>query len=200
MKILLLATQNPGKISEIKEILKDVPFEVKTLDDYSYKEEIEEKGTTYEENAVMKTKASGKKFSVLTLADDSGLEIDALDGRPGVYSARYAKGSDKDRVKKILKELKGVPKEKRTARFIAVVALFNPISGDVATFSGINEGYITEKPIGTNGFGYDPIFYNPLLGKTNAQATPGEKNRVSHRARALTKCKIFLLDVYNPGL
>ncbi|MBI2617302.1 RdgB/HAM1 family non-canonical purine NTP pyrophosphatase [Candidatus Gottesmanbacteria bacterium] len=187
MKTLLLATKNPGKISEMMEILKDVPFRIQALRDFSFNEDIEEKGMTFEENATLKAMKVGEKFSVLTLADDSGLEIDALNGRPGVFSARYTDGSDEDRVKKVLIELKGIPKDQRTARFIAVVALFNPVSRELEKFKGVNEGYITDKPKGANGFGYDPIFFNPIFGKTNAQVTLGEKNRVSHRSIALRK-------------
>ncbi len=192
-KILLIASKNPRKITEIKEILKGIPFEIKSLIDINYKDEIEETGKTFEENAILKAKTIGKKVGVLTLSDDSGLEVYALGGKPGIFSSRYGKGSDSDRVNKLLKELKGIPKEKRTARFRAVVALYHPDSESVSTFNGVSEGYITEKPMGTNGFGYDPIFFNLDLGKTNAEATFEEKNRVSHRARALYKLKTFFL-------
>jgi len=217
MKQLFIATRNPGKIREIKEILSDIPFELETLEDVNITEEIPEDGKSFEENAILKAKFVGEKTKVLTLAEDSGLEVDALGGRPGILSARYAKGSDLDRIHKLLKELKGVPKEKRTARYKAVVVLYitknmsyprkrgsiplkdwipdqvgNDNSARIVTFEGESEGYITEKPIGTNGFGYDPIFNNFDLGKTNGEATLEEKNEVSHRARALAKCKEFL--------
>lgn len=227
-KILLIASTNPGKIREIKEILKGIPFELRTLDDIDLSEEIQETGKSFAENAIIKAKTTGEKIGMLTLSEDSGLEVDVLNGRPGIRSARYAEGSDLDRINKLLKELKDVPKEKRTARFRAVAALYIPVSshpevstegsserserrnasldsssrryvgtqndkGGIFTFAGVSEGYITEKPIGKNGFGYDPVFFNLDLGKTNAQATLKEKNRVSHRARALQKVKDFLI-------
>ncbi|MBI5452106.1 non-canonical purine NTP pyrophosphatase, partial [Candidatus Gottesmanbacteria bacterium] len=128
MKQILIASSNPGKIREIKEILKGVPFELKTMDEIGFNEEIPETGETFEENAIIKAKTIGEKTKLLTLAEDSGLEVDALEGRPGIYSARYANGSDLNRIDKLLKELKRIPKEKRTARFRAVVALYIPTS------------------------------------------------------------------------
>jgi XTP/dITP diphosphohydrolase len=223
-RTLLIASTNPGKSREIKEILKDISFELQTLNDIDFGEEVPETGKSFKENAILKAKAIGEKTGLLTLAEDSGLEVAALRGRPGVLSARYAPGSDLDRINKLLKELKGVPKEKRTARYKAVVAIYipwnrhsgnppaggasrigfwtrrvpagNPSSqndkGRIFTFEGESYGYITEKIIGSNGFGYDPIFFNLDIGKTNGEATLEEKNRVSHRARALKKVKVFL--------
>lgn len=213
MRKLLIATQNPGKIKEIKEILKGIAFELKTLDDIGFSKDIQEIGESFEENAVIKAKEIGEKTGNLTLAEDSGLEVDALNGRPGIYSARYEKGSDLDRINKVLMELKGISKEKRTARFRSVVAIYIPSSNKlrdsstpqrfarndnsarIVTFEGLSEGYITEQPIGVNGFGYDPIFFNLDLGKTNGQASLEEKNRVSHRSRALIKVKEFLKKI-----
>lgn len=192
MRQLLLATRNSGKIREIKELLAGIPLELKTVDEIGIVVDVEEEGKTFVENAISKAKVIGRRNNLLTLAEDSGLEVDALGGRPGVFSARFAEGSDLDRVNKLLKELRGIPKEKRTARFKAAVAIYEPETREVQTFEGVSEGYITEKPIGSNGFGYDPIFFNFDLGKTNAQATLEEKNRVSHRGRALQKAKIFL--------
>lgn len=192
MRQLLIATKNPGKIKEIKKILDDIPFELKTLEDVSTREEISESGGSFGENAIIKAKTIGEETKMLTLTEDSGLEVDALGGRPGVFSARFAEGSDLDRVNKLLKELRGIPKEKRTARFKAAVAIYDPKTEKVKTFEGVGEGYITEKPIGSNGFGYDSIFFNFDLGKTNAQATLEEKNRVSHRGRALQKAKSMI--------
>lgn len=191
-KILLLATRNPGKIREIKEIFKGVPFELRTLDDIGFKEEIQETGKSFAENAILKAKTIGEKTKMLVLTEDSGLEVDALAGKPGIYSARYTRGSDSDRINKVLIELKEVPKEKRTAKFRAVVAIYDQEKKKIQTFDGVSEGYIVEKPVGTNGFGYDPIFFNLDLGKTNGEATLEEKNRVSHRARAINKVKKFL--------
>lgn len=191
-KTLIIATRNKGKIMEIKEILSDIRFEIKSLNDIELDIDVEETGKTFTENAILKAKTIGEKTGLLTLSDDSGLEVDALGGRPGIMSARYCEGTDADRIVKLLKELMGIPKEKRTARFRVVVAIYNPTTKNIQTFEGVSEGYITEKPIGTNGFGYDPIFYNLNLGKTNAQASFEEKNRVSHRARALDKVKEYL--------
>lgn len=192
MRHLLLATKNKGKIKEIREILKGISLELNTLSDIGIQDEIEETGKTFEENAILKVKIVGERTGKLTLAEDSGLEVDALGGRPGVLSARYIGGSDLDRNNKLLKELKSIPKEKRTARFRSVVAIYNPQTKQIQIFGGESHGYITEKPIGENGFGYDPIFFNLDLSKTNGEATFEEKNKVSHRARALIKCKKFL--------
>lgn len=189
---LLIATHNKNKLQEIKEILQDIPFKIKSLIDIGFSEEIKETGGSFKENAKIKAVFVGKRTGLFTLAEDSGLEIDALDGRPGIYSARYEMGSDLDRINKILNELKDTPKEKRTARFMSVIALFNPQTKNILFFKGVSRGLITEKPLGDGGFGYDPIFFNLDLGKTNAQATSEEKNRVSHRASALKKVKQYL--------
>lgn len=215
-KILIIASRNKGKIREIKEILSGIPFEIKSLVDIGLDVDIEETGKTFEENAILKAKTIGEKTRMLILGEDSGLEVDTLGGRPGIFSARYAKGSDLDRINKLLKELKGIPDEKRTARFRCVAAIYvspsmssprkrgskkipdqvgNDKSSRIVTFDGVSEGYITDKPIGSNGFGYDPIFFNLDLGKTNAKASSEEKNRISHRARALEKCKKFFLNL-----
>lgn len=192
MRILLIASNNTGKIKEIKEILRGIPFEIKSLIDIRFDMDVEETGKTFAENAILKAKTIGEKTGLLTLADDSGLEVDALGGKPGIYSARYIEGTDLDRINKLLNELKGTPKEKRTARFKAVIALYDPQTKNIQTFEGVSEGCITEKPIGANGFGYDPVFFNVDLGKTNGDVTLEEKNRVSHRARALLKVKNYL--------
>jgi len=231
-RTLIIATRNKGKINEIKQGLSDICFEIKSLNDIKLDMEVEETGKSFKENAIIKAKVIGERTGLLTLADDSGLEVDALGGRPGIFSSRYADGTDLDRINKLLRELKGIAKEKRGARFKAVVALYIPASvmpndregslglselasardssispstggfarNDnsyrIVTFEGVSEGYITENPIGTNGFGYDPIFFNLDLGKTNAQVTLSEKNRVSHRAKALFKAKEFFLYTY----
>lgn len=192
MRQLLIASKNTGKIQEMKAILSGAPFEIKSLSDIGKDIKVEETGKTFEENAILKAKTIGEKTKHFTLGEDSGLEVDALGSKPGIYSARYAPGSDENRMSKTLDELKRIPKEKRTARFRTVIALYNPDTKSVQTFEGVSEGYITQEPIGTNGFGYDPIFFNSELGKTNAQASFSEKNRVSHRAKALSKCKEFL--------
>lgn len=195
MNTLVIATYNKGKLSEINQILKNIPFELKSLDLIGFTDEIAETGNSFKENAHIKAVTVGKKTGLLTLAEDSGLEVDALSGKPGIYSARYAPGNDEDRVNKVLHELEGLPEEKRTARFVCVAALFDPKINKTYFFEGESRGVITEKPIGKNGFGYDPIFYNLDLNKTNSEATVEEKNSVSHRARALIKVKQFLPHV-----
>ncbi|MCJ7740305.1 RdgB/HAM1 family non-canonical purine NTP pyrophosphatase [Candidatus Microgenomates bacterium] len=196
MKQLVIATRNKGKIREIRKILSDIPVKILSLDDVGFRRELKETGKTYEENARIKAETVGKKTGLLTLGEDSGLEIDALGGKPGLYSARHRKGTDTDKLNKLLRDLKGFPKEKRTAKYVAVVAVYNPQNKKTYVFKGESHGQITDKPQGTNGFGYDPIFYNFDLGKTNAQAFEEEKNRVSHRARALEKAKrmLFILS------
>lgn len=192
IKTLLIVSNNPGKIKEIKELLRGIPFEIKSLMDIGLNIVVSETGKSFQENAILKAKTVGEKTGLLTLGEDSGLEVDALDGKPGIMSARYCEGTDLDRIDKLLKELIGVPKEKRAARYKAVVAVYIPDTGEVRTFDGVCEGLITEKPIGKNGFGYDPVFFCLDIGKTNGEATSEEKNRVSHRARALEKLKGFL--------
>lgn len=215
-KTLIVATRNKGKIKEIKALLSDINFEIKSLTEVGLDIDVQETGKTFSENAILKAKIIGEKTGQFTLADDSGLEIDALEGAPGVLSARYADGTNEGRINKILQKLAGIPQEKRTARFKCVIALFIPtamsssrkrgsgkildqVGNDtiekIVTFEGVSEGYITEKTIGQNGFDYDPIFYNPELGKTNGEATTEEKNSVSHRARALEKCKKLLISL-----
>lgn len=185
MKTLLVATKNPGKIREIRYILSGKPFRILTLSSLSIDISVQETGKTYEQNAAIKAKGYGGKANVLTLAEDSGLEVDALEGRPGIMSSRYVQGSDMDRINKLLGELKEVSEKRRTARYRSAVAIYDPAKKTITTYEGVSEGYIVWKPLGNRGFGYDPIFYNIDLGKTNAQATEDEKNRVSHRARAL---------------
>lgn len=192
-EILLIASKNKHKLKEIRHILKGIPFKLKSLADVGCSQNIKETGTTYKENARMKAEIVGKKIGFITLAEDSALEIDVLQGIPGIRSARYVPGKDQDRINKILEELKGVTKNQRTARFICVTALFEPQKNKTYFFEGESRGLITEKPFGKNGFDYDPIFYNLDLKKTNAQASLKEKNLVSHRARALLKAKQFLL-------
>lgn len=196
MRQLIIATNNKKKLTEILSIIGDLPFKFQTLDNVGFSKKIKESGKTFAENAILKAEAVGKKTGILTLAEDSGLTIDALGGRPGVYSARYTEGSDTDRINKLLKELKNIPREKRTARFVAAVAIYDPEKGKTHVFEGESCGKIIDKPRGVNGFGYDPIFYNFDLGKTSAEASLEEKNRVSHRARALMEAKDRLQRLY----
>src|SRR2546422_9282013 len=157
--------------------------------------DVEETGTTFVENAILKAKAYARASDLLSLADDSGLEIDALGGAPGVYSARYlGEGMPyEERFRVILEQLKAQPVEQRTARFRCVIALAEP-SGYVRTVEGVIEGVIAQEPRGENGFGYDPIFFVPELGKTTAELTPEQKNRISHRGRAAQRAHMLLKD------
>ena len=182
---LLVATHNPGKVREYREILADLPLEVTYLDAEGITFEVEETGATFAENAILKATAYARASSLWTWADDSGLEVDALGGVPGVYSSRYAgpDATDADRYRKLLDALSGVPWGGRTARFRCTVALATPC-GDVRTTDGACEGVIAFGPAGSNGFGYDPVFYFPEQAATMAQLPPEVKNRVSHRGRA----------------
>jgi XTP/dITP diphosphohydrolase len=193
MRILLVATTNQGKIREIKNLLHDIPYEIKTLKEMNFSLNVSETGKTFRENAILKAETFGKKSKLLTLAEDSGLEVDALNGAPGVYSARYADGSDTDRLNKLLTNLSGVPVDKRTARYKAVAVFFDPDSKKTVVKEGVTEGYITTKSYGSNGFGYDPVFFSFELNKTFGQSTDIEKNRVSHRAKAIEKLRSELL-------
>jgi XTP/dITP diphosphohydrolase len=185
-KEMVIATQNKGKISEFKQMFGEKGWEVRSLLDYPELPDIEEDGETFAENAAKKAETLAKHLDRLVIADDSGLVIDALDGRPGVYSARYA-GESKDdaaNTEKVLKELVDVPSEDRTARFVCLIAVAKP-NGQTRFYEGTCDGYIATEASGSNGFGYDPIFYVPELSKTMAQLTAQEKNNISHRANAI---------------
>lgn len=197
---LLVATRNQGKLREIQAILGDLPCEFVSLADYPGVADIEETGGSYTENAAMKARQVSDATGLLALADDSGLEVDALDGRPGVNSHRF-EGKETpfpEKMRKILDLLQGIQGKGRRARFRCVVALADPVTG-VGVWQGACEGEIARELRGNNGFGYDPIFFYPPLGKTFAELTPEEKNRVSHRAMALAKAKAALLEkIGNP--
>lgn len=194
MRKLLLATTNKGKAREYQALLKGIPFNIVTPADVGITPEVAETGRTYKENARLKAITLAKESSLLTLADDSGLEVDALGGEPGVRSARYAgKGvTDSARNDFLLGKLKGVPEKERTARFVCVIAIATP-EGKVTLYEGECRGFITNAPRGTHGHGYDPVFYVPELGKTMAELTLEEKNKVSHRARAAEKARRALI-------
>lgn len=185
MKIFL-ATRNNGKIEELNEMLRQSDFEVVSIKDYPDFPEIVEDGDTFRENAVKKAKAASGQTGFLALADDSGLEVDALKGAPGIYSARFAgaEGDDNANNNKLLRLLADLPAEKRTARFRCVVAIAEP-GGKVYTTEGVCEGVIATKPSGSGGFGYDPLFYMPEHKRTFAELDPGFKNRISHRGEAI---------------
>ena len=180
MNKLLIATHNQGKFKEIKNLLQDLDYQLLSLNDVKIKQEAEEGGKTFRENAIIKAKFYGEKTGLLTLAGDAGLKVKALNGRPGVKSKRYTAGSDEQRNKKILEELKGLVRKKRGASFVSISALFNPKENKTWTFKGECEGTITFKPKGEQGFGYDPIFLSDAVQKTFAQLTASEKNKISH--------------------
>lgn len=185
---LLLATNNQGKVNEYRRLLRDIPFELVTLADAGISTVVDEVGGSLEDNARMKATVLAARSGLLAMADDSGLEVDALGGEPGRLSARYAGegASDKDRVNYLLSRLKDVPWEKRTACFRCVIAVATP-SGEVALCSGECCGLITLEPKGRRGFGYDPIFYLPERNKTMAELPMEVKNQISHRGQAARK-------------
>ena len=190
---LVVATNNPHKIKEIASILRGQHYEILSLKDFPDAPVVTEDGSTFEENAVKKASIIAKYTGLLTLADDSGLEVDALKGEPGVKSARFAgeNATDEDRNRKLLNLLKDVPESKRSARFKCAMALSTP-QGDTKVVLGICEGNIAFEPKGNTGFGYDPVFLVPCYGKTFAELGPDIKNRISHRAIALQKIKKLL--------
>lgn len=191
---LVLATKNKDKIREIRNLLEDLPVKILTFEDYSDFPEIEETGETLEENAILKAKGIAKFTGCVALADDSGLEVDALNGAPGVYSSRYAGlgCTYDDNNRKLLQEMDGIPKVKRTARFRTVIAIAWD-ADNVVTVEGTASGLIAEGNSGADGFGYDPVFYYPPAGKTFAEMSLEEKNKVSHRGKALLKAKELLM-------
>ena len=191
---IVLATHNPDKRAEIAALLSDLGMGVRSLAEFPGAPEVVEDGRTCEANAMKKAKTVADYTGLMAVADDTGLEVDALGGRPGVHAARYAGVgvSYEDNWKKLLHELDGVPRERRTARFLTVVAIASPGKAQVDTVEGVLNGLIAERPSGTGGFGYDPVFVVPELGKTLAELTPAEKNRISHRARAFAKAKVVL--------
>ena len=217
---LLIATHNLGKVKEYRELLRQVPVELLSLDDLGITHDVEETGSTFRENAWLKAHAYSALGNMLTLSDDSGLEVDALGGAPGVHSARYggdACRSDEERVTLLLSNLAGVPWAKRTARFRCFIAICQPAVNPAQERhpvhrygAGIHQhpkeisvvgsvaGMIQYEPMGTEGFGYDPVFYLPSFGSTIAQLSMTEKNRISHRAdathRAVTALKRLLAE------
>ena len=193
----MIATRNAGKFPEIVEGLGDVPFEIINLNDVEDLPkgfDVEEPAKTFEGNAIIKAMTLGKMTGYLTLADDSGLEVDALDGRPGVYTARYATGTDEDRYNKLLEEMRSVEDEDRTARFRSVIAIYDPHTDKVRTCEGVYEGKILREPVGSEGFGYDPVFWSLELGKSGGLMSLEEKNKVSHRGRAVREAKELLRE------
>jgi XTP/dITP diphosphohydrolase len=193
---LLLATNNKGKLEELRVLLAGVPFELVSPRDIGLTLEVAETGHTYAANARLKARAFAKASGLLTLADDSGLEVDALGGAPGVLSSRYAGPgvTDSQRVAFLLAKLKDVPMEERRARFRCVIVIASP-DGKYRQCSGSCRGEIALKSKGNNGFGYDPIFCFSKLCKTMAELPPKTKNRISHRARAAARARTILLSL-----
>lgn len=194
MKRIIFATGNQDKMREIREILADVDAEVLSLKDLDIHADIVEDGSTFEENALIKAKAICQLTGEVALADDSGLEIDYLNKEPGIYSARYMGEDTSYRIKNanLIERLSGVPDEKRTARFVCAIAAAFP-DGRTLTVRGTMEGRIGYEEKGENGFGYDPIFYLPEYGCSSAELSREEKNRISHRGKALRAMKEALL-------
>jgi XTP/dITP diphosphohydrolase len=185
---LVIATRNNGKTREIKDLLKGFPVDIKNLDDFGPIPHIEEDGDSFDENAYIKASFAARVLGLPALADDSGLMVEALDGLPGIHSARYAgeNATDQQRYLKLLDEMKG--KTNRKAAFECVISIAVP-TGAALTYEARCEGLIAEAPAGSNGFGYDPVFFYPPFHKTFAQITREEKNRISHRGKALAELK-----------
>ena len=196
MRKIVVGTRNNGKVREIQTALADLPFAVVGLPETDIPD-VEETGTTFQENAILKARHYCQFTGEYCLADDSGLEVDALDGEPGVYSARYAglDSTDAANNEKLLTVLKDVPPSGRTARFRSVLVLAGP-DGSLLLVDGVCEGVILDEARGTGGFGYDPLFYMPSQGKTMAEMTIEEKNRISHRGNALNAFKHLVLQAY----
>lgn len=191
--IIIFATTNEGKMKEIRNILNDLDYEVISMKEAGISIDIVEDGSTYEDNAIIKAKTIMEMTGKLVLADDSGLEVDAMNKEPGIYSARFLGENTSYDIKNnyIIDQLKEVEGEARSARFVCAIACAFP-GGEIKTTRGTIEGYIGDKIVGENGFGYDPIFMVPEFGCTSAELTPEMKNRVSHRGVALEKMKEIL--------
>ena len=193
MKQIIIATKNKGKAKDFEALFNPLGYEVKTLHDVAEEMDVEETGTSFEENALLKATALANHLQTMVIADDSGLEVDALDRRPGIYSARYAgeKKSDEANIDKLLKELEGTKELERTARFVCVIAVASP-DQEPFTVRGTCEGIIGTERKGKNGFGYDPIFYVPSEQKMMAELSAEEKGAISHRGNAIKKLSLAL--------
>jgi XTP/dITP diphosphohydrolase len=186
MRKIIIATKNEGKVRDFRELFQKKGYEVISLLDLPDSPDIEETGKTFKENAILKAEGMSALLNEMVIADDSGLTIDILEGRPGIFSARYAgpQKNDKDNINKVLEELEGIPKENRKAAFHCALAMAIP-SKPTIVVEGTCDGMISTEPTGEHGFGYDPIFYLPEKQKTMAELTKEEKNQISHRANAL---------------
>ncbi|MEW6533532.1 MAG: XTP/dITP diphosphatase [Thermodesulfobacteriota bacterium] len=196
---ILIATRNQGKVREIRDLVADLPVTFLSLDDVPDVPEVVEDADTFEGNALKKATILAQATGIPALADDSGLCVDALGGRPGVHSARYAGegASDADRIAKLLNEMRDVPEQQRSARFVCALALAWP-DGKSKMFTGMCEGHITREPRGVGGFGFDPVFYFPEAGCTFAEMNRQDKNQVSHRGKALRQLAEYLTTL-TPG-
>jgi XTP/dITP diphosphohydrolase len=196
---LLIATNNAGKMRELNGLLADLPLSLRQLSEFPTIKEVEETGKTFAENALLKARLYGRQTNLWTLADDSGLEVDALDGAPGVLSARYAgpNASDEERNARLLAELSSTDDGQRTARFNCAIALHDPASGAEEVFDGTCEGRIAKHPRGRHGFGYDPLFIPTGYAHTFAELSEAVKQQISHRARALAAVRIYLNGLFS---
>lgn len=196
-KVLVLASNNKGKITEFERLLAAFDIKVVPMSHFENIGEIEERGTTFKENALIKARQVAAKSGYVSLADDSGLEVDYLQGAPGIYSARFAgePKSDERNNEKLLDMLKGVPAEERGARFKCSIAIVVPAGKEYIVEESC-EGIILEKARGAGGFGYDPLFYLPFLDKSFAQLDMKEKNKISHRGKALAKSLQFMEEIF----
>ena len=198
---LLVATHNLGKVREYRQLLRDLPVDLVSLDDLAITDDVDETGATFHENAWLKARAYCNLGQMLTLSDDSGLEVDALGGEPGVHSARYGGDlcrSDEERVELLLKNLEGVPWEKRIARFRCVIAICAPDGLEVSVVGSV-AGMIQYEPQGTEGFGYDPVFFLPSFRRTLSQLPMEDKNRISHRGDAAHRAITALRRIADTG-
>ncbi|MGP4080598.1 XTP/dITP diphosphatase [Pseudalkalibacillus sp. R45] len=197
MDKIIIASHNEGKVKEFRKMFEEFGISVVSLRDLDFHEEIEETGSSFKENASIKAETIAKKLRTPVIADDSGLVIDALDGRPGIFSARYAgeEKNDEANIEKVLVELESVSEKERNARFVCVLAVAQPGKG-TSSVEGKCEGLILNERRGTDGFGYDPIFYVPSKEKTLAEMTPEEKNKISHRANALRELRNTWSEIF----
>jgi XTP/dITP diphosphohydrolase len=196
---LLIATNNAGKIRELTSLLTNLPLRVRQLSEFPQIKEVEETGKTFAENALLKARLYGQQTNLWTLADDSGLEVDALNGAPGVLSARYAgqNASDEERNARLLTELSLMNDGQRTARFNCVIALYDPASEATEIFNGTCEGHIAKHPRGHNGFGYDPLFIPSGYAHTFGELSEAVKQQISHRSRALAAVRVYLNEHFS---
>ncbi len=196
MKKILLATRNRKKIEEFRAMFEDIGLEVLSIEDFPGLSCPPEDGSTFAENAIIKARYVALETGIPALADDSGLVVEALGGRPGIYSARYAGegATDRENIEKLLHEMRDLEEGRRTARFVCVLAFVDPASGREWTFTGTLQGRITRRPQGQGGFGYDPVFFIPEKGCTAAQVSMDEKNAISHRGRALREFRRWLIE------